>query len=1523
MYTLVAFATKWGSKHGGINSFNTEFISRFGHIYQESVQTVCIVDQISQEVIDEVFKASRVRLVPLPYIPQATTFGLEQGKVGVNELKNLGINFTPDKTVWLGHDRITGEAAIVAAEISGGRSAVIHHMSYDHYEPYAENSQSAHKKTQIQTRLFQKADTVLAVGPLLRDAATDRLGGSKTVHMLIPALPEIDSQKAPNTFMAFLSGRLSDDAARIKQGHLGIAAFATAQREARKPGLPDAFRNQPKLLLRGVDFEGRIKDSALSNHQDQENELRQFASEYSGAVCNIHALSYTEDQQQLYKELSGASVAMMPSWHEGFGLVAWEAIAAGVPLIISRNSGVYHFLDEKYTGMGTGCVFPIEVLGKEEHPYFQVSDLEATVRALMQVAKDPSLARKKAANLRDLLLGKETWLACAEQVANAFGWELKKNSLLTTPPESIAPSLPAVSVTTDQENKILLMPTLQWQPGMAISQLLRAEKALLPFDEVRQPDVDVLNNWLDDEKWPQSIRLITGPGGQGKTRLARELCNKRIESGWIAGFLDSSLAPNKMAASWQTLHNLNKPLLIVIDYVETRQTAFLDLLKASIQKPSAQAVRMLLLARDGGEWWENLSSKDPQCEGLLSGYATTGPFQLPSLYTAEQDRKEAYKTAIQTFAQTLDVKPPATVPDLLGEHFNRPLYVQMAALSALYGENPTTAQGLTRALLNHERRYWSGVLSQFNWSEPEGRAEQLLALATLAGGFTTQRDAWQFWGKAKYKDFNSGDFSSLFRELSTLYPGAQGIQALRPDLLGEALVAQALLRSDGDHLLDAVLTRSSNQTVRRNVLTVIARLSTQRLDLKEILVDALSRHFHYCYNDIVAVSTETTSLLPSLAEEAFERLTPGNKSQVAGSLAPLLSVESVQLANLSCLVSESEARKAYDKLNKKPSDKERIYDFAKAMSTYATKLARVGQSQQACAVCLESLENYRQLTPRDVKNFEPNYAMSLNNYANRLGDIGKNDEALEFAQQALEIHKRLAEKTPDRFEPKYAMSLSNCANRLGDIGKNDEALEFAQQALEIHKRLAEKTPDRFEPNYAMSLSNYANHLGDIGKNDEALEFAQQALEIHKRLAEKTPDRFEPNYATSLSNYAGHLSAIGKNDEALEFAQQSLEIYKRLAEKTPDRFEPDYAMSLSNCASHLSAIGKDDEALEFAQQSLEIYKRLAEKTPDRFEPDYAMSLSNYASHLSDIGKNDEALEFAQQALEIYKRLAEKTPDRFEPNYATSLSNYASHLSDIGKDDEALEFAQQALEIRKRLAEKAPDRFEPNYAMSLSNCAGHLSAIGKNDGAFEFAQQALEIHKRLAEKTPDRFEPDYATSLSNYANRLGDIGKNDEALEFAQQALEIHKRLVEKTPDRFAHSLVDNICLAHFLYWLRDQTTHSNIPERNQIMSNVPLHRRFLCSLYLVFVEACSTAEQSFRTNAFLQVLSIWTDLSISDQNASLPYWLCATAWCAKYQPTDLIDTSWKTRWDQFVKQRNDSIPQWMLAVARHFDFQFPE
>jgi hypothetical protein len=127
MHTLIAFATHWGTKYGGINSFNTDFLTAFGSAYSASAQVVCVVASEAPGDSERAAKAG-VILVPLPYTPQATA--LEQGHAegAIGELRTRMISFDPATTVWLGHDRITGKAAIASAQKEGGRSAVIHHM---------------------------------------------------------------------------------------------------------------------------------------------------------------------------------------------------------------------------------------------------------------------------------------------------------------------------------------------------------------------------------------------------------------------------------------------------------------------------------------------------------------------------------------------------------------------------------------------------------------------------------------------------------------------------------------------------------------------------------------------------------------------------------------------------------------------------------------------------------------------------------------------------------------------------------------------------------------------------------------------------------------------------------------------------------------------------------------------------------------------------------------------------------------------------------------------------------------------------------------------------------------------------------------------------------------------------------------------------------------------------------------------------------------------------------------------------
>jgi hypothetical protein len=292
MYSLITFATDWGSKHGGINSFNTDFLKAFGIAYHLGAEVICIVASATPEEIEEAHNA-HVKLVALPYPPEEKLFSAKHAQAGIDELRNLKISFDPNHTVWLGHDRITGTAAIEAAKIAGGRSALIHHMSYAHYESFAEDSKTAHSKNQEQQRLFEQSDLILAIGPLLRDAAHDLVGGAKSVHMLVPGLAEIDVQPAPKTFVAFLGGRSSGDAARVKQGYLSVAALAHAHKKACEINMPDGLCKQPRLMLRGVDF--AAEENSQPNAKPEAN-LKAFAEKYADRAITVLALPYTHDR---------------------------------------------------------------------------------------------------------------------------------------------------------------------------------------------------------------------------------------------------------------------------------------------------------------------------------------------------------------------------------------------------------------------------------------------------------------------------------------------------------------------------------------------------------------------------------------------------------------------------------------------------------------------------------------------------------------------------------------------------------------------------------------------------------------------------------------------------------------------------------------------------------------------------------------------------------------------------------------------------------------------------------------------------------------------------------------------------------------------------------------------------------------------------------------------------------------------------------------------------------------------------
>ncbi|MFK0087873.1 glycosyltransferase [Pseudomonas sp. NPDC090755] len=1191
--TLICFATRWGPQFGGINSFNHDLLGAFAALYYRQARTWCVVLWASeQEKADA--RAQQVSLISLG-LETEKQFAAGHEQLAWAALAAEGVE-PNEHCVWLGHDRITGPIAL-AAKARGGRTALIHHMSYERYEPFVENAQRSRAKEEEQRQLFEAADVVMAVGPLLRDALYDMLD-HETIPMLVPGLAEITAKREPKTLKAFLSGRLSADASKIKQAHLGVAAFSQAIRQAdAQSEMPNKFqgKNEPKLLLRGVDFEDRTQGTG----EGAEAELRRYALEQAGRVVNIHPLPFTAQRQVLFDDLRGSTVAMMPSWHEGFGLVAWEAIAAGVPLIVSVKSGAYKLLEELEHGAYKSWVTTIDVEGSEEAPYHSSGDVERLSKALTLIAHDPS-KRHDAARLREKLCGLYTWAQCAQSCGQALGWSLQEAApvvQLEQMPQTQGPAVETIEPDVAQTLPGLGLPPASWRPrqGLSDSQLLRAEEAIVPFDSSREPFLLAQMEWVEKPGYDLQVRLLCGPGGVGKTRLALEMCRRLRLKGWSAGFLAGDSDTEKALELARNLTASHIPSLVVIDYAETRQSLMLTLFKALKGSNNTKPIRFLLLARAGGEWWRVLPSKDSQCEDLLEGPATSGPFQIPALHGSYEARQIAYRQALQAFAQRLEIEPPEHMPNLEDTYFSRPLYIQMAALMALRGERPKSAESLPRALVNHERRYWAKALAATEGAGDEivHRAGILMTLSTLANGIATERVLEEI---LVVSEGERVEFKALYRALTPLYPDHhQGLHGLRPDVIGEALVAQSLLSARGMELLDQVLATGSS-ALRRSSLTVVARLLREREDLLPVIEEVLGRHFIFCIDDCIAVCLESSGPLLEVVEQVYQALPSRLQSQASGSLMPWLGFDIVPLAKLGIYVSRSQVRKYLEKKNKKETPRA-VEEYLEALGLLAFALKNDGQTQEALTTIKQALALKSGI--RRTRSNDLMVSWHLRVQSELLTLLGKNDESLVSAQHALQLTRQLVSPKNETNAGELARCLSICAGCMADCGRVVEALQLSEEGLQWARKLSRPTSPASQSDLAVSLSNFARCLVMNGHIQKSLAASEEGLEIRRVLMDVEPQKYRQNYALTMMNYASRLSDVGEIDEALRLIKESLSINRALSESKPERFSAVLGTTLNNCMVIEAEAGNFKGALGLATELLALYEQLVQNNQDMY------------------------------------------------------------------------------------------------------------------------------------------------------------------------------------------------------------------------------------------------------------------------------------------------------------------------------------
>ncbi len=338
----------------------------------------------------------------------------------------------------------------------------------------------------------------------------------------------------------------------------------------------------------------------------------------------------------------------------------------------------------------------------------------------------------------------------------------------------------------------LWIPESHWRPGLSPpGALLRAEYGVVPFDG-RVEELSDLEAWCGDGG-QVGVRLYTGAGGMGKTRLALELCRRARRNGWEAGFHTQDSGPSAAASRLKAMMVRRKPLLVVVDYAEAHRKLLISLLREMYRLDQGK-VRLLLLARAALGWWEALKVEGDGVGEILSGPATRW-FTLQPLATDEETRQRLYRSAHQVFASHLKKPARAEAPlDLGAEFYERVLLLHMRALADVDEVPITDRDGLLDYILARERRFWERLATErdlpISLVEGIGRA---VAAINLGGGALDEGHAVSILSSLRlFSGQDRGVLAQIARLLRDTYPGDNWIDPLLPDLLGEHLTRREM-----------------------------------------------------------------------------------------------------------------------------------------------------------------------------------------------------------------------------------------------------------------------------------------------------------------------------------------------------------------------------------------------------------------------------------------------------------------------------------------------------------------------------------------------------------------------------------------------------------------------------------------------------------------------------------------------------------------------------------------------------------
>ena len=885
------------------------------------------------------------------------------------------------------------------------------------------------------------------------------------------------------------------------------------------------------------------------------------------------------------------------------------------------------------------------------------------------------------------------------------------------------------------------MTVYQWQPAYRIeacesdvplgeaalraqpSRMLRAQYQVVPFDaERRRPEIERLSAWRDGDE-DAAVLLLHGPGGQGKTRLANYMAEITSNSKWlvVSAELNRSGAPGQEQVTIMPLTSEKLGILLLVDYAERWPlTTLLSLMQDSVLRDVQLPLRILLIGRPAGTWWQSVSNRINNDLQMV-----TSQIKLLKLAHNPEDWQPILKAARDAFLKAYDLSESLNldIPYAMA-HDDYPLVLaaHMAALALVdavaHGEPaPYGSAAITEYLLGRERTYWMGLHEADRdrfFTDPLVMARTVFT-ATLTRPLGYEEGAVILRRVGAVETGQSA--SRVLADHSVCYPPsdpAMVLEPLYPDRLGEDFIALAI-PAKGPHEREDLRDLDLADPWAKTAISRLLNLGDQEPPTWlpatiSILVEISKRWSHVAEEQLYPVVRQHPGVMllaggSALASFSDMESVPTDLLEEIESILP--EGRDNDLAIGRAVLAERLATYRLAR-TKDPVQRGAIY------TNLGRALRNAGISDKEVVATGEAVKYYRMLSRADPQEHLATFAIALDAHGIALMKNSSIDTSIDCSNEAVGIYRRLYSVRPDLFGSELARTLTNLGNSLLRKHLLNDALRAQQEAVEIRRSIgAAYEFDRDDLGMASALVQLSvtvlNHRGA----DEAVNLIGQAVEIYRTALGSDDVKVEKGIFAHTLGIQGRIFLIkGMASEALAPLEEATAMLRSLVASNPTAHEGLLSQTLYELGVCFLKLGRLDQGIEALQEAIEIFP--ARYNAIRIEPNFVSMLYNLGGAFVLANKVEQATAILTDAVNTARTLLEQDPHEGR-HLASALLNLSNALMLGNKLESALPIAQEAERLYRELAGADPEHLMEPWQKARNTLAAILQALGRQEEA----------------------------------------------------------------------------------------------------------------------------------------------------------------------------------------------------------------